>query len=111
MIEQLIEDVLASEGIESYYLTRPAELKENAVYSYTMKPISHADNQLQAYEYSIIINIYVKLGRDISTIRDNVVKAMTLNGFKIKAIPSPNIEKDFVNIALQFKIAKFIERR
>ena len=111
MIEQLIEDVLSSEGIEAYYLIRPAELKENAVYSYTMKPISHADNELKAYEYSIIINIYVNLDRDISTIRDNVVKAMELKGFKIKAIPSPNIEKDFINIAMQFKIAKFIERR
>lgn len=111
MIEQLIEEVLASEGIEAYYLMRPTELKENAIYSYTMKPISYADNQLQAYEYSIIINIYVNLDRDISTIRDNAVKAMELKGFKVQSIPTPNIEKDFINIALQFKIAKFIERR
>lgn len=111
MIERLIEEVLSSEGIESYYLTRPAELKENAVYSYTMKPISYADNELQAYEYSIIINIYAGLDRDISTIRDNVIKAMSKEGFKIQPVPSPNIEKDFINIVLKFKIAKFIERR
>lgn len=107
-MEDLINEALSSVGIDAYYLYRPNLLGENAVYTYTMKPIAYADNEIKAFEYSILINIFVTLDKDISLIRDNVINAMQNRGFKLQQVPIPNKEKDFINIALRFKGAKFL---
>lgn len=107
-IEKNIENILSTIGIDAYYLYRPSEMLENAVFSYTQKYMAYADNKPKVCEYDILINNYVKLERNISEIRDEIIKVMVEKGFKIQPIPTPQKEKDFINIALRFKGIKFI---
>lgn len=107
-IEEVIENILSSIDIDAYYLYRPSEMVENAVFSYTQKYIAYADNKPKVCEYDILINNYVKLERNISETRDQIIRVMVEKGFKIQPIPTPQKENDFINIALRFKGIKFI---
>ena len=105
MIEGHIEEALKVTGLESYYLYRTNELQECIVYSYTYKPAIKADNEVLSYEYSILLNTYVSLEKDITAVRDKVIGAMAEAGYKLQPVPTPQKEKDLINIALRFKIA------
>lgn len=105
-MENYIEEALRSIDLEAFYLYRSNELKECIVYSYTLKGASWADNKRTLNSYSILLNAYVDLNRDISQIRDDIIKAMEEKGFKLQPVPAPNKEKDQINIALRFKIVR-----
>ncbi|MGL5152979.1 MAG: hypothetical protein ACRC7N_20670 [Clostridium sp.] len=107
-MENLIVDTLKDIELEAYYLTRPSELMECIVFNYIFKPCCNADNEIKAYEYTVLLNLYVKSDYDISDLRDRVIKAMSIAKFKIQQVPSPQVGKDFIEIALPFKIKKFI---
>lgn len=102
-IETIVERTLYLVGIDAYYLYRPNELEENAVFTYTMKTGTYSDNKLLDIEYTALINTYVKLERDINNVRNKILEAMSEQGFSVEPIPSPRREGDFINIALRFK--------
>lgn len=107
-IETIVENTLYSAGVDAYYLYRPSEVEENAVFNYTMKPVGHFDNEVHGFEYSLLINTYVNIDRDINKVRDKIIEAMTGEGFRLQPVPTPQKEKDYINIALRFKITKYV---
>lgn len=104
MIENLISKALEGLDMENYYLYRPNERAECIVYSYTYRGKVYADNQCKTKEYTILLNCYVSVDKDISFERDRIIKVMKEYGFKLQPVPTPNKEGDFINIALMFKI-------
>ncbi len=103
MIENLISKALEGLDMENYYLYRPNERAECIVYSYTYRGKSYADNELKVKEYTVLLNCYVSVDKDISFERDRIIKAMQKSRFKLQPVPTPNKEGDFINIALMFK--------
>lgn len=106
-MEDCISNALKEVDMDTFYLTRGDKLREGIVYSYTFEAKKFADNRETITEYNILLNVYVKAEKSISSIRDQVIKAMKKNGFKSKPVPTPNIEGDYVNMALLFKYYKF----
>ena len=102
-MENLISKAVEGLDMENYYLYRPNERSECIVYSYTYRGKVYADNQCKTKEYTILLNCYVSVDKDISFERDRIIKAMQKGGFKLQPVPTPNKEGDFINIALMFK--------
>lgn len=106
MIELFIEESLKNISLVPYYLYRPSEIQNCIVYSYTYKSALESDNEVKAWEYSVLLNVFVDEQQDISAVRDAVIKAMQSNGFKLQPVPTPQRDKSLINIALRFKIIR-----